>query len=170
MSVSPELPMPFTFCPSAEARASQGLTPKTCVGETAIRPEEKKQKGKRVLVMDDESSILEMTGRMLGSQGYEVETAIDGDTAVAQYRAAMDAENPFDLVIMDLTVPSGMNGFDAFKAIQAFDPGVKVILSTGYAHEPVVVNFKEYGIAGVAPKPYRVMDLLGTVAGVLNGS
>jgi DNA-binding NtrC family response regulator len=122
---------------------------------------------KRVLVMDDESSILELTGRMLGSYGYEVELTGDGDAAVALYQAAMDAGRPFDAVILDLTVPAGMGGFEAFKAMQASDPGVKAIISSGYSHEPVVLNYKKYGIAGVAPKPYKVKELLGAVEAVM---
>ncbi len=125
-------------------------------------------KRKRVLVMDDEVSILELTGRMLGSQGYEVELTSDGNLAVARYRAAKEAGRPFDAVILDLTVPAGMGGFDAFKAMQAFDPGVKAILSSGYSHEPVVLNYKKYGIAGVAPKPYKVKELVGAVENVVN--
>jgi len=122
---------------------------------------------KRILVMDDETSILELTARMLGSQGYEVETSLNGTTAVKLYRAAREAGRPFDVVILDLTVPEGMGGFDAFKAMQAYDPGVKAILSSGYSHEPVVMNYKKYGLAGVAPKPYRVHDLVDAVEGVL---
>jgi len=63
------------------------------------------KKRARVLVMDDEAPILELTARLLGSRGYEVETATDGDQAVLQYRAAMDAGHRFDAVILDLTVP-----------------------------------------------------------------
>jgi DNA-binding NtrC family response regulator len=122
---------------------------------------------RRILVMDDETSILELTARMLGSQGYDVETSLNGTTAVKIYRTARDAGRPFDVVILDLTVPEGMGGYDAFKAMQAFDPGVKAILSSGYSHEPVVMNYKKYGLAGVAPKPYRVHDLVGAVEGVL---
>ena len=125
--------------------------------------------GKRILVMDDEASILELMGRMLGSQRYDVETAANGADAVAQYRAAMEAGRRFDVVILDLTMAEGMNGLDTFKAMQAVDPAVKAILSSGYSHEPVVLNYKKYGIAGVAPKPYRVKDLLAAVAGVLTG-
>lgn len=122
---------------------------------------------KRILVMDDETSILELTSRMLGSQGYEVEQATNGNTAVTLYQEAMDAGRPFDVVMLDLTVPSGMGGLDAFKAMQELDPGVKVILSTGYSHEPVVLNYRAYGIAGVAPKPYKVKELLGAMESVL---
>ncbi len=124
---------------------------------------------KRILVMDDEASILELTGRMLRTQGYEVVTTVDGAAAVAEYRVAMEAGRQFDAVILDLTVPSGMGGFDAFKAIQAFDPGVKAIVSSGYSHEPVVLNYRKYGIAGIAPKPYKVKELMAAVAGVVGG-
>jgi DNA-binding NtrC family response regulator len=119
--------------------------------------------------MDDEASILELTGRMLRTQGYEVVTTVDGAAAVAEYRVAMEAGRQFDAVILDLTVPSGMGGFDAFKAIQAFDPGVKAIVSSGYSHEPVVLNYRKYGIAGIAPKPYKVKELMAAVAGVVGG-
>ena len=75
----------------------------------------------------------------------------------------MDAGSRFDLLILDLTVPEKMGGYDAFKAIQAFDPAVKAIVSSGYSHEPIVLNYKDYGIAGVAPKPYRSIELIGAV-------
>ncbi len=121
----------------------------------------------RVLVMDDEAAILELTSRLLKSRGYEVETVLDGNMSVAHYRAAMAAGCPFDVLILDLTVPEKMGGYEAFKTIQAFDPRVKAIVSSGYSHEPIVLNFRDYGIAGVAPKPYRVSELLGAVEGVM---
>ena len=124
---------------------------------------------KRVLVMDDEESILELTGRMLRSQRYEVNTARDAGTALNLYRTALEAGKRFDVVILDLTMAEGMGGFEAFKALKALDPGIKAILSTGYSHESVVLNYKQHGIAGLALKPYRVQDLLDAVQGVLNG-
>lgn len=127
------------------------------------------KKSERILVMDDEPPILELTVRLLKSRGYEVETAMDGGMAVNQYRLALDAGRRFDLVILDLTVPEKMGGYEAFEAIKALDPAVKAIVSSGYSHEPVVLRYKDYGIAGVAPKPYRVSELLGAVEGVLLG-
>jgi len=125
------------------------------------------QRKRRVLVMDDEASILDLTGRMLQSQGYEVELTADGETAVSLYRAALEAGRRFDVVILDLTVPAGMGGYDTFSAMRGIDPGVKVIVSSGYSHEPVVLRYKELGIAGLAPKPYKLSELLAAVAGVL---
>ncbi len=128
------------------------------------------QKKGRVLVMDDEVPILELTARLLGSRGYEVETATDGNQAVQRYRAAMEAGCRFDAVILDLTVPEKMGGYDAFKAMREFDPGVRAVVSSGYSHEPVVLNYKDYGLAGVAPKPYRTSELLGAVEQALQGA
>jgi CheY-like chemotaxis protein len=134
--------------------------------KATIEPEARK----RVLVMDDEIPILDLTARLLRSQGYEVETVMDGNMAVKQYQAAMEAGCRFDVLILDLTVPEGMGGYDAFKAIQAFDPAVKAIVSSGYSHEQIVLNYRDYGLAGVAPKPYRVSELLGAVKAVLRGA
>jgi CheY-like chemotaxis protein len=149
---------------TGESPAKTGREPSA----NSVTPAPKPKLG-RVLVMDDEAPILELTARLLGSRGYEVETAMDGDRAVLLYRTAMDEGRPFAAVILDLTVPEKMGGYEAFKAIRAFDPGVKAIVSSGYSHEPVVLNYKDYGIAGVAPKPYRVSELLGAVEGAWLG-
>jgi len=130
-------------------------------------PECKCKKPGRLLIMDDEEPILELTARLLASRGYEVETALDGGAAVTAYQAAFNAGNRFDAVIMDLTVPEKMGGYEAFEAMRAIDPKVKAILSSGYSHEPVILNYKDFGIAGIAPKPYRVVELFTAVEKVL---
>ena len=157
----------FTFHHTFTGENPQELTRDA---DTKKETPARKPGARRILVMDDESSILELTGRMLRSQGYEVETATCGDAAVTQYRAATEAGRAFDVVILDLTMPEGMSGFDTFKALKAFDSEVKAILSSGYSHEPVVLNYKKYGLAGVVPKPYRVKDLTGAVERVLEGA
>ncbi len=116
----------------------------------------------RVLVMDDEVSILDLTRDALGIFGYQVETARDGSEAVSLYREAQKAGNPFALVIMDLTVPGGLGGKEALRELIRIDPGVCAVVSSGYSHDPVLANFQDYGFSGVVVKPYRV-DLLGQV-------
>jgi len=150
---------------TSQAPVSRNTT-QSIAGKKPSAPE---QKLKRVLVMDDEESILELTGRMLRSQRYDVETARDANTALKQYRTGLETGRRFDAVILDLTMAEGMGGLDAFKALKALDPGVKAILSTGYSHESVVLNYKQHGIAGLALKPYKVQELLEAVAKVVNG-
>jgi DNA-binding NarL/FixJ family response regulator len=62
-------------------------------------------------------------------------------------------------VIMDLTVPGGMGGKDAIRSLQAFDPNVVAIVSSGYADDPVMSDYQQYGFKGVVPKPFTVRDL-----------
>jgi len=117
----------------------------------------------RILVMDDEQTIRNLTGKMLASAGYQVETANEGEDAVRKYQAAMDAGNRFDVVVLDLRVPLGMGGFEAFKAIREIDPGVKAIISSGHTENPIMSSYREHGIADVVPKPYRVDELVDAV-------
>jgi CheY-like chemotaxis protein len=121
----------------------------------------------RLLLMDDEGPILELMDRLLTNRGYTVATALDGGIAVTQFRSAAAEGAPFDLVVLDLTVPNKMGGFEAYQAMRMIDPNIKAIISSGYSHEPVILNYKDYGIAGIAPKPYRAMELLKAIENVL---
>jgi CheY-like chemotaxis protein len=121
----------------------------------------------RVLVMDDEEMIRNLLRDMLGESGFAVETAAEGRQAIDLYRQAMDAGTPFAVVILDLTVPGGMGGQDAAEGILLMDPGARIIVSSGYADDPVMANFADYGFRGVAPKPYRLDKLSGVLAEVL---
>ena len=113
----------------------------------------------RILVMDSEESIREVISEMLKSLGYEVESAFDGQEAIELYKKAGESGRPFNVVIMDLTVPGGMGGKEAVRELIKIDPGVKVIVSSGYSNDPIMAEYKKYGFSGVIAKPYRIKDL-----------
>ena len=96
---------------------------------------------------------------MLEYIGYEVNYARDGAETVNAYKKAMDSGEPFDVVIMDLTIPGGMGGKDAVKRLIQIDPDVKAIVSSGYSNDPVMAHFKEYGFKGIVHKPYNIEEL-----------
>jgi signal transduction histidine kinase/ActR/RegA family two-component response regulator len=121
----------------------------------------------RVLVMDDEPPICRLLGALLRRSGLTVATTVDGREAVEQFRAAREAGAPFDLVIMDLTVPGGMGGLEALEHLRAIDPGLKAIVSSGYSSDPVLANFRAHGFRGRVAKPYEVAELLNVVRDVL---
>ncbi len=112
----------------------------------------------RVLVMDDEEMIRELASEMLTHLGYECEAATDGNEAIARYKDAMGEGTPFDVVVMDLTIPGGMGGKEAIGALLAVDPHAKAIVSSGYA-DPVMADSSSYGFRGVVAKPYTVKEL-----------
>ncbi|MCU0793377.1 MAG: PAS domain S-box protein [Opitutaceae bacterium] len=121
----------------------------------------------RVLLMDDEEGIREMASQLLRRIGFEVVTAADGAEAVAAYRAAMERAQPFDLVIMDLTVPGGLGGLAAMRELLVIDPRVRAIVSSGYSSDPVMSDHRAYGFAGMIPKPYRITDFAKVIRQVL---
>lgn len=113
----------------------------------------------RVLVMDDEEMVREVAGEILTHMGYEVDYAKDGTEAIAVYQDAKWMGRPFDILIMDLTIPGGMGGKEAVKKLLEIDPEAKVIVSSGYSSDPIMSDFAKYGFIGVIAKPYRIEDL-----------
>ncbi len=135
------------------------LTEPTQVPDAVPSPAPAQGRG-HILLMDDEQMILDAAGELLTCSGFEVETATDGAEALARYRAATEAGDPFGAVVMDLTVPGGMGGAEAIRHLREFDPGVVAVVSSGYCNDPVMANYREHGFAAVAPKPYRMSTLV----------
>jgi CheY-like chemotaxis protein len=131
--------------------------------EVVVEKEEHEEKpfvGKgRVLVMDDERIVIDLATEMLRSMGYEVTAATDGAEAIELYQKAEESGNPFDVVIMDLTVPGGMGGRETIQSLMEIDPEIKAIVSSGYSNDPVMADFRKYGFSGVIAKPYRIGEL-----------
>ena len=124
----------------------------------------------RVLVMDDEQIIREMAGELLVYFGYEPFFARDGAEAVEMYCKARQSGNPFDVVVMDLTVPGGMGGKDAIRQLREIDPKVKAIVSSGYSNDPVMADYKQYGFSGVVAKPYKIDEFGEAIRSVIKDS
>lgn len=130
--------------------------------------EEKIPHGKgRILLMDDEEAVRKATGLMLNSIGYEVVSAKDGGEATELYKKALESGQPFDAVILDITIPGGMGGKEANKKLLEIDRNVKTIVSSGYSNDPIMSEYKQNGFKGVIAKPYRVEELRDTVSMVI---
>jgi PAS domain S-box-containing protein len=113
----------------------------------------------RVLVMDDEESIRLMVGEMLRHLGYEVQCVAEGQEALERYQEAYHTRQPFNAVILDLTVPGGLGGKATVEQLRQFDPQVKAIVSSGYSNDPVLSRYSTFGFHGVVAKPFRLAEL-----------
>jgi PAS domain S-box-containing protein len=136
----------------------------------AHQPEENPPgvKGK-VLIMDDEEVVREVTGEMLRHLGYEVEFAEEGLTAIQAYFRAKELGNPFDTVLMDLTIPGGMGGKEAAERLLSLDPGAKLIVFSGYFSDPVMAEYAKHGFTAVIAKPFRI-EQLGKIVDQVTGA
>ncbi|MDD5190029.1 MAG: ATP-binding protein [Dehalococcoidales bacterium] len=122
----------------------------------------------RILVMDDEESILKMLRVMLATGGYEVSTAVNGESAIRQFIEAREIDRPFKAVILDLTIPGGMGGRETMQKLLEIDPKVIGIVSSGYATDPIMSEYQKYGFSAVVSKPYSIEAFLFTLHEALN--
>jgi PAS domain S-box-containing protein len=121
----------------------------------------------RILIMDDQLEVRNTLQRMLGHLGFEFDVAMDGHEVVRMYKQAMESEQPFGTVIMDLTIPGKMGGKEALCEILKFDRNVKAIVSSGYSQDPILVSYKEHGFAEMLAKPYTIEKLSSVISTVL---
>ncbi|MBU0483064.1 MAG: PAS domain S-box protein [Proteobacteria bacterium] len=115
-------------------------------------------KGK-ILIMDDEEIILDIAQEMLKEIGYTPVPARNGEEAIKLYNEAINTNEPFDVVILDLTIPGGMGGLEVIERIRATDHEIKAIVSSGYAIDPILADHKKFGFDSIMSKPYKLHEL-----------
>jgi PAS domain S-box-containing protein len=129
------------------------------------------QKGKyAVLLVDDQPFILETGSIYLEEMGCVAATASNGMQALAHYQKAMQDRQPFDLVILDLTLPGDMGGAAIMRELLKVDPTVKAIVSSGYSDDPIMASPQKFGFTGKLPKPYLREHFQNIVGAILSRS
>lgn len=114
-------------------------------------------KGK-IIIMDDEKPIRDLGIKVLTKLGYEVYTAINTTDLIEKFLKAKE-ESPFDLVILDLTIPGEIGGKEAIKRVREIDPHILAIVSSGYSTDPIMSQYQKFGFNGVLVKPFIIADL-----------
>jgi two-component system, cell cycle sensor histidine kinase and response regulator CckA len=122
----------------------------------------------KILVVDDEEMILKIADKLLQHMDYEVTATQTGEEALLLYKQAMESGKPFDVVILDLSMDNGLGGTEIMDKLIAADPDVKAIIASGYLHDPVIMNFEDYGFAGILKKPYDPKELDKKLQDIIN--
>jgi PAS domain S-box-containing protein len=119
---------------------------------------------RRILAVDDDPALARMAAAMLASDGHTVVLAASGEEALERL-----AREPFDLVLSDLGMGAGMNGWDLAAAVRTHHPGVRFCLATGWGTQIDGEDAAARGVAAVVAKPYRIGDLKQVVNTLLTG-
>ena len=109
----------------------------------------------KILVIDDEKSLLKILKRFLEKLNYVTELAETGEKGLALFKA-----NPttYDALIIDFNLPDQTNS-EFLPLLRSINPDVKLILSTGYAVEEIAQEFSHIRLAGTLQKPFTFSDL-----------
>ncbi|MBD3390789.1 MAG: PAS domain S-box protein [Chitinivibrionales bacterium] len=144
----------FTFFLPATARAAP----------REQEPERRQVKGGgRVLIMDDDHAVRMVMEKVLERAGFSTRVVGNSDDAIAAYCSARDRREPFDLVLMDLTIPGGNGGKETIAKLREIDPRARAVVVSGYSNDPIMSDYRQHGFAGVLPKPFEVREFLQVV-------
>jgi CheY-like chemotaxis protein len=130
-------------------------------------PERSAPRGtERIMVVDDDASLMKMLSRILSRLGYQVSAFSNAQEALAAFRAEPDQ---YDLVFTDHTMP-GLTGLQFARAVLRLRPRLPVILATGFAHHNLSEEALVAGIARVVTKPLVAEALAEAVRAALDGA
>jgi PAS domain S-box-containing protein len=121
----------------------------------ARRPE----RALRVLAVDDEPAMTKAVSRMLRPAGHVVKMAASGEEALA-----MLAAEPFDVVVSDMGMGAGMNGWELVAQVKRDWPAMRFLLATGWGAAIDPAEARSKGVESVLAKPYVAVDLLRALA------
>jgi CheY-like chemotaxis protein len=150
-SSSPEGSTFAFFLPASNGRS---VSPEPVVSERVFHFNHQ-----RILVMDDEAAIRDLTSQLLTTLGYEVTAVPDGLEAVRIYERALRQGENFQAVILDATIRGGMGGLATIERLRTLDPYVTAIICSGYSDEAALSEFLAYGFRGALPKPFTRREL-----------
>ena len=85
------------------------------------------------------------------------------------YETAFRAERPYQLVISDLIIPGGLGGREVVEKVLALNPDARVVVISGYAADPIMEQYEEYGFAGRIAKPFKLSEVQEEIRRVCSG-
>ncbi|MBF0118104.1 MAG: response regulator [Desulfobacterales bacterium] len=114
----------------------------------------------KILIMDDEDDIREVIAKLLNYLGYKAVQTKDSYEAIYEYTKAIEIKEPYDVVVLDLTMAYGLNGIDTLKRLREMNPNIKGIICTGYSNvSDIEEKLKEAQIDHIIHKPFKINEL-----------
>ncbi|HOL57568.1 MAG TPA: 7TM diverse intracellular signaling domain-containing protein [Spirochaetota bacterium] len=131
---------------------------KNCINDKESNETIAAKNNSRVLILDDEEAILDLTSCILEKNGFEVFKEDNIEDAFNLYKNLLEKNNRIDFVIVDLNIDGNITGLDFIKKILNIDNNALFVLSTG-TPDLININLKEYNILDILKKPYSYENL-----------
>lgn len=109
-----------------------------------------------LLVVDDEQGVRQVLGQIARNRGFDVTTAANSDAALQSYTERLLTGQPFDCVLLDLNLRSGLNGLEVFTEIRRKNQDARVVATSGEHGDGDAARLKRKGFAAFLPKPYTM--------------
>lgn len=138
------------------ASQENGLQSEKQIGDK----EKAMNKKHKVLLVDDDSEVCNVGTNLLKALSCSVVIANNTLQAVDKFTEAKKQNQPFDIAILDLTIPGELGGADTVKRLLQIDQNTKMIVSSGYSDSPIMANYKEFGFSAILAKPYTIEKLI----------
>jgi DNA-binding NtrC family response regulator len=108
-------------------------------------------KGESILVVDDAKEQRDLAKQMMQRLGYDAHTAASGEEAVELIK-----NRPYDVLLLDMIMPPGMDGLETYKQIVTIAPDQKVVIASGYAETERVRKAQRMGAGSYIKKPFTL--------------
>ncbi|WP_371804773.1 PAS domain S-box protein [Candidatus Lokiarchaeum ossiferum] len=116
-------------------------------------------KSGKVLVMDDDPTILEVLEKMLIHLGYQPVKTTTGEELLDIFMTYQKQSENISAVILDLTIAGGMGGKETMEKLREISPTVNAIVSSGYSNDPIMANYSAFGFKNLLVKPFTINEL-----------
>jgi signal transduction histidine kinase len=127
-----------------------------------VQPEAIPAGSERILVVEDNQDLLDLTSAMLATSGYQVRCARNGSEALRILQS-----EAFDLLLSDIVMPNGINGIEVAREASRLNKGIKVLLASGYARD-VLERHQAVDEFPIIDKPFRMSELAARLRSILH--
>lgn len=141
-----------------------------------LRISDTEDEKRRILILDDEIPILDFLEEALKKHNIHVSKATTGEEAISLYQQSCFSskdqnstrKSAYDIVLLDLTIPGGSGGQGICEKILKINPTAKCIVFSGYADDPIIANYADYGFKAAISKPFNVNEMISLIENLMN--
>ena len=119
----------------------------------------------KILIIDDEKEMREISSQIFLLEGFEADTASDADSAMFKIK-----NNKYDFLLVDLVLPGRMNGLDIIKRVRQLYPHIKIIAYSGFSGIDIAEKVIRAGANNFIAKPFKRQEIISVVNNLYNES